>query len=241
MIGGWPLAGADAARCWARGACSPASRRSLLCSICVCSVVACAASFLRRPRHSCVARRGRPLHRNLRIGADPTRQGSARVLAGANDRPRPLAEIARTRLRRSAARESTRRPSMEEHAADLYELADAHRRQVADRGGARQRDPRGRHDAARGEAADRRGDGARRDPGAQPGDLRHHLDGARGAARSSPRASIATSSTTPSTRAPPRSSSAASGCSPTSSTRPARPPAPAPRARRRRSCSAPCR
>ena len=39
----------------------------------------------------------------------------------------------------------------------------------------------------------------------------------------------------------PRSSSAASACSPTSSTPPARRPAPAPRARRRRSCSARCR
>ena len=38
-----------------------------------------------------------------------------------------------------------------------------------------------------------------------------------------------------------RSSSAASGCWPSSSTRPARRPAPAPRAPRRRSCSAPCR
>jgi hypothetical protein len=38
-----------------------------------------------------------------------------------------------------------------------------------------------------------------------------------------------------------RSSSAASGCSPTCSTPPARRPARAPRARRRRSCSARCR
>ena len=50
----------------------------------------------------------------------------------------------------------------------------------------------------------------------------------------------ATSSTTPSTRVRPRSSSAASACSPTSSTRRARRPGPAPKDRLRRSCWVAC-
>ena len=58
------------------------------------------------------------------------------------------------------------------------------------------------------------------------------------ARRSSPRTCTGTSSTTRNIPRPRRSSSAASGCSPTCSTRPARPPARARRARPRRSCSA---
>ena len=95
--------------------------------------------------------------------------------------------------------------------------------------------------ADRRDAARRRGHRARGRPRAQPGHLRHHLDGAAGAADHRRRTCTATSSTTPSTRARRRSSSAASGCSPTCSTRRGRPPAPAPRARPRRSCSARCR
>ena len=68
----------------------------------------------------------------------------------------------------------------------------------------------------------------RRRPAAQPGHVRDDLDGAGGAAdhRREPAPQLHRPRRVPASR--PRSSSAASGCSPTSSTRPARPPAPHP-------------
>ena len=91
---------------------------------------------------------------------------------------------------------------------------------------------------SRRDAADRPGAGAGRRPAAQPRDVRDHVDGAGGPADHRTRACTATSSTTPSTRARPRSSSAASACWPTCSTRRARPRARARRVPPRRSCSA---
>ena len=98
------------------------------------------------------------------------------------------------------------------------------------------RNARGRRDAA-----DRRGARARRHPDAQPGDVRDHLDGARGAARD--RGEPAPQLHRP--RGVPADGGDRAALHPharrTCSTRPARPPARARRARRRRSCSARCR
>ena len=76
------------------------------------------------------------------------------------------------------------------------------------------------HDRQGSAGLDRKGDGARRHPDAQSGDVRDHLDGARGRPHHRGKRCTRTSSTTPSTRRPPRSSSAASACSPTCSTLP---------------------
>ena len=94
--------------------------------------------------------------------------------------------------------------------------------------------------AHRRDAPGGRGPGHGGRPAAQPRHVRHHLDGAGGAAADRREPAHATSSTTRSTRSRPRSSSAACGCWPTSSTRPGRRPGAARRAPPRRSCSARC-
>ena len=91
--------------------------------------------------------------------------GSGRMRAGGGTSDRSIAPIEEDVMpaKRSGAVASSASVSCSEDAPDneLPEIAD---------------------EADRGDAPDRRGARPRRDPGAQPGDLRDHLDGARGAA-----------------------------------------------------------